>query len=342
MSADTFKDGTGVADTSKFEVMAGKDTSGNAQPIKVATTGEVHITGSVTATVSGVATETTLADIETDVDTLLTTASTIATNTGNTATALADVATETTLATLATEATLGSIDTALADVATETTLATLATEATVGTLATEATASAIETLAGTIDTSAAAAAASLGVIDNWDESDRAKVNPIAGQAGIAGGTGTMGANVTRVTTCTDDPFMLQFDAQFDTLIGTVDQVVSQGDSGNVSVGRALDVDESMDNITTTNSVQIVSIHAFNTHATDLRYLKIYDDESPDENDTPVFTFPLSPMGGFTRTAPIAKVFSTGISVRATTGVADNSTGAPGANEVIVNIEYRTV
>lgn len=40
-------------------------------------------------------------------------------------------------------------------------------------------------------------------MDDWDESDRAKVNPIAGQAGIAGGTGVDGATVPRVTLATD-------------------------------------------------------------------------------------------------------------------------------------------
>jgi hypothetical protein len=43
----------------------------------------------------------------------------------------------------------------------------------------------------------------LQIMDDWDESDRAKVNPIAGQAGIAGGTGVDGATVPRVTLATN-------------------------------------------------------------------------------------------------------------------------------------------
>jgi len=43
----------------------------------------------------------------------------------------------------------------------------------------------------------------LQVIDDWDESDRAKVNPIVGQAGVAGGSGVDGATVQRVTLATD-------------------------------------------------------------------------------------------------------------------------------------------
>jgi hypothetical protein len=48
-----------------------------------------------------------------------------------------------------------------------------------------------------------AAAASLSVLDDWDESDRAKVNLIVGQAGVAGGSGVVGATVQRVVLATD-------------------------------------------------------------------------------------------------------------------------------------------
>lgn len=47
--------------------------------------------------------------------------------------------------------------------------------------------------------------ASLGIIDDWDESDRAKVNPIVGQAGVAGNSGNVGATVQRVVIATDQP-----------------------------------------------------------------------------------------------------------------------------------------
>lgn len=45
--------------------------------------------------------------------------------------------------------------------------------------------------------------ASLSVLDDWDESDRAKVNVIVGQAGIAAGTGVDGVTVPRVTLATN-------------------------------------------------------------------------------------------------------------------------------------------
>lgn len=49
----------------------------------------------------------------------------------------------------------------------------------------------------------AAISASASVLDDWDESDRAKVNPIVGSAGVAGGSGVVGATTQRVTLATD-------------------------------------------------------------------------------------------------------------------------------------------
>lgn len=49
------------------------------------------------------------------------------------------------------------------------------------------------------------AVVSLQIIDDWDESDRAKVNPIVGQAGVAGGAGAVGATTQRTTLASDDP-----------------------------------------------------------------------------------------------------------------------------------------
>lgn len=46
---------------------------------------------------------------------------------------------------------------------------------------------------------------SLDVMDDWDESDRAKVNPVVGQAGIAAGSAAIAANTPSVTLATNDP-----------------------------------------------------------------------------------------------------------------------------------------
>lgn len=44
---------------------------------------------------------------------------------------------------------------------------------------------------------------SIQIMDDWDETDRAKVNLIVGQAGVAGGSGTVGATTQRVCVATD-------------------------------------------------------------------------------------------------------------------------------------------
>ena len=49
----------------------------------------------------------------------------------------------------------------------------------------------------------AGAATSLAVIDDWDETDRCKVNPIAGQAGVQGGSGVVTALTQRTVLATD-------------------------------------------------------------------------------------------------------------------------------------------
>lgn len=61
----------------------------------------------------------------------------------------------------------------------------------------------IETLIGTTNTNTAASTTALQIIDDWDESDRAKVNLIVGQAGVQGGSGVVSATTQRVVLATD-------------------------------------------------------------------------------------------------------------------------------------------
>lgn len=72
------------------------------------------------------------------------------------------------------------------------------------------------------------------------------------------------------------------------------------------------------------------------------YVKLYNKATaPTEADTPVLTLML-PAGGAANLPPTDSAiggFTAGIGVRATTAVADNSTAAPGANEVVVNLFY---
>jgi len=85
------------------------------------------------------------------------------------------------------------------------------------------------------------AVVALQIMDDWDETDRAKVNPIVGQAGIAAGAGAVGATVPRVTLASDDPgvaLLGTIDADTSSLAGCVGgtelQVDLVGNAVNVS------------------------------------------------------------------------------------------------------------
>lgn len=87
----------------------------------------------------------------------------------------------------------------------------------------------------------AGAATSLAIIDDWDESDRAKVNPIVGQAGVAAGAGAVGVTTQRTTLASDDPAVTSLQiiddwdesdrAKVNPIVG---QAGVQGASGTVS------------------------------------------------------------------------------------------------------------
>ena len=79
-----------------------------------------------------------------------------------------------------------------------------------------------------IDTNTTNAAASLSVLDDWDESDRAKVNIVAGQAGVTAGAGAVAANTPRVTLASDDPGV--------TSLQLIDDTVFTDDTSTHSTG----------------------------------------------------------------------------------------------------------
>lgn len=116
-------------------------------------------------------------------------------------------------------------------------------------------------------------------------------------------------------------------------------------SGGMTIFRSIDLDESEEEVKATAG-QVFSITAFNTTAAPL-YLKFYNLTAANTSvgtSTPVLTFVVpanadSDGAGFVWNNAIGFAFSTAISVAVTTGVADNDTGAPGANACIVNIGF---
>jgi hypothetical protein len=77
------------------------------------------------------------------------------------------------------------------------------------------------------------------------------------------------------------------------------------------------------------------------NAASVRYVKLYDETTqPTSGDTPKLTIPVPANSAANLTAPAGIDFTSGIGLRASTGVADNDTGAPSANDVVVNLFYK--
>lgn len=211
----------------------------------------------------------------------------------------------------------------------------------------------------------AAAATALAIVDDWDESDRAKVNPIAGQAGVAGGSGTVSSLTQRVVLATDVALPAgtngigKLTANSGVDIGDVDVTsISAGSnligdvglqgraSGGLDIFRSLDIDESEEEVKATAGT-LYWVHAVNLTASK-RYLKFYNATAANTTvgtTTPVLTLVIPTAGdtngcGFLFAVPQGLAFSTAISVACTTGLADADTSAPGANDVVINIGYK--
>lgn len=116
-------------------------------------------------------------------------------------------------------------------------------------------------------------------------------------------------------------------------------------SGGMSIFKSIDLDETEEDIKT-SAGQVFSISAFNRTAAPL-YLKFYNATAANVTvgtTTPVLTFVVpanadSDGAGFIWNNEIGFAFGTAISAAVTTGVADNDTGAPGANDCVVMVGY---
>jgi len=117
-------------------------------------------------------------------------------------------------------------------------------------------------------------------------------------------------------------------------------------AGGLSIFRSLDLDESEEDVKTAAGT-VFACWVTNT-ATSTRFLKFYNATAANVTvgtTTPVITIGIPGntsddiSGNFTGGGH-GIAFATAISVAATTGVADNDTGAPGANEIIVNVFFK--
>lgn len=118
-------------------------------------------------------------------------------------------------------------------------------------------------------------------------------------------------------------------------------------TGGHATFRSLDLDETEEEVKGTAGT-IYGIIFTNTSSS-TRWLKLYNATAASVSvgsTTPLLTIGLPGTAGYsdiTGSIPIPEggiAFSTAITAAATTGIADADTGAPGANEVSVNILYR--
>jgi len=119
-----------------------------------------------------------------------------------------------------------------------------------------------EANSSTIATNTGNATTALQIIDDWDESDRAKVNPIVGVAGVAAGAGAVGTTTQRVTLASDDPAV--------TSLQTLDNAIS-GSEMQVDVVAALPAgDNNIGNVDIVSVPAPLSTTGGGTEATALR------------------------------------------------------------------------
>lgn len=123
--------------------------------------------------------------------------------------------------------------------------------------------------------------------------------------------------------------------------GTEPWLVSQTPktSGGLSIYRSLSV-IATGAVVKASAGQMYGYYIANVGSA-TRYIKLYNKATaPSEADTPVLTFPLPAGAAANVSHPNGVEFATGIGIRATTGVADNDTGAPTANDVVANVYFK--
>jgi hypothetical protein len=151
----------------------------------------------------------------------------------------------------------------------------------------------------------------------------------------------------RVTLATDSTGLLSVDDGGGSLTvdGTVTANLGVPTSGGTTLYKNIDVDESEDQVKG-SAGQVYWIHAMNLSAAVL-YLKLYNATAASVTvgtTVPDLTFPIPTQGdtngaGFALPIPNGIEFDTAITIACTTGVADNDSTAPGANECVVNLGY---
>ncbi len=156
---------------------------------------------------------------------------------------------------------------------------------------------------------------------------------------VGGGTE---AAAQRVTIANDSTGLLSVDDNGGSL--TIDQPAVA--TGGASFFKSIDLDESEEEVKATAATFYGGV-VINLKATPL-YLKVYNATAANVTvgtTVPDLTFPIPSQGdtngaGFNIPVPACGIqFGTALTVACTTGIADNDSGAPGANECVVSLFY---
>jgi hypothetical protein len=204
------------------------------------------------------------------------------------------------------------------------------------------------------------------IMDDWDETNRCKVNLIVGQAGISAGAGAVDATTPRVTHASDDPVVVAIqildnivsgnEAQVDIVSGTLTTVTTVTTVSTVSSITAGFVTpaasatgtgttgyrhvslSNTDNAVKASAGRLYAIHAYNPNA-NVVYLHFYDAStaSVTTSTTPTRTYIIPPNGWLDQVFTVPQTYATAITVAASDTSADAS-DAPGSN-LIIQLEY---
>jgi hypothetical protein len=112
-------------------------------------------------------------------------------------------------------------------------------------------------------------------------------------------------------------------------------------AGGLSIFKSIDIDETEEDVKTSPG-NLYGYYIFNAAAS-VRYVKFYNDTAANVvvgTTAPVMTLPIPAGSAANLMATHGITFSVAICVAATTGVADNDTGAPSANDCQVTIWYK--
>lgn len=200
------------------------------------------------------------------------------------------------------------------------------------------------------------AVVALQIMDDWDEADRAKVNLIVGQTGVAGGSGTVGATTQRVVLATDVALPAgtnaigKLAANSGVDIGDVDVLsIAAGTNTIGDVGLAVRTTGglSSDNWVSAASTNATSVKAsagrllgwyiYNANAA-MRKVAFHNTAgTPTAGTSVVFQLCIPPGSAANVFSDVGIAFSTGIAFTTVTGIAESNSTAVGADDLSITL-----